>query len=123
INPITGQFIPPLTVAGNLFQENNVPYDKPGLEDLAQQVLKRGVLLVEDLEIMPTYQSMFMHSEDLRSFAALALHIQHRQKLLGVLYLNFRRQQEFSSADHKLLQIFADQASFILQETWLLLRY
>src|SRR5690349_4496897 len=55
INPITGQFIPPLTVAGTLFEENNVTYDRPGLEDLAQQVLKRGVLLVEDLEIMPTY--------------------------------------------------------------------
>ena len=37
--------------------------------------------------------------------------------------LTTRHQQEFSPADHKLLQIFADQASFILQETWLLLRY
>ncbi|HET7639683.1 MAG TPA: GAF domain-containing protein, partial [Ktedonobacteraceae bacterium] len=34
-----------------------------------------------------------------------------------------RQQREFTPDDHNLLQIFADQASFILQETWLLRRY
>src|SRR5262249_6679826 len=60
--------------------------------------------------------------EDIRSFVGMALRMKHSQKALGVLYLNFMRQKQFRTSDQELLQIFAEQASFILQETWLLRR-
>ena len=123
INPITNQFMGPLTVAGNLLRSDNISYKPPGPEGISLQVLRRGVLLVEDLEAMPEYQSVFTRTEGIRSYTALALRLRNRQKQLGVLYLNFRQRQQFSSADHELFQLFADQASFILQETWLLQRY
>src|SRR5205807_4896402 len=53
----------------------------------------------------------------------LALQLRNRQRPLGVLYLNFKQKRQFSSSDQELFQIFKDQASFILQETWLLRRY
>src|SRR5256714_615461 len=123
INPITNHFIESLTVAGNLLKRDSLAYKQPRPEGIAPQVLKQGVLLVEDLEAAPEYQSIFTRSEAIRSFAGLALRMKHSQKPLGVLYLNFRQQQQFSTDDRELFQFFADQASFILQETWLLQRY
>ena len=52
--------------------------------------------------------------------------IQHKQKPLGVVCLYFKQLPSKSSyfeSEEKLFQIFATQASFILQETWLLRRH
>jgi len=121
INPITGSFITSLTVAGDL-REKNVPFEQPGAQELAQQVLKEGVLLVENLDTMPAYQSTFTRLEDMHAFAGLALRTSYRPKPLGVLYVNFRHPQQFNLHDRELFQLFAEQTSFILQETWLLRR-
>ncbi|HLX56315.1 MAG TPA: GAF domain-containing protein [Ktedonobacteraceae bacterium] len=123
INPITGRFIASLTAAGTLLRGEKVSYKEPSEGGLAQQVLRQGVVVVEDLEVKPEYQSTVTRTENMRAFAALALYTRHQRQPLGVLYLNFRQPQQFSLDDYKLLQIFADQASFILQETWLLRRY
>ncbi len=117
INPITGSFITSLTVAGDL-REKNVPFEQPGAQELAQQVLKEGVLLVENLDTIPAYQSTFTRLEDMHAFAGLALRTSYRPKPLGVLYVNFRHAQQFNLHDRELFQLFAEQASFILQETW-----
>jgi len=123
INPITNRFIGSLTVAGNLQKRDSLSYKQPRPEGIAPQVLRQGILLVEDLEAIPDYHSIFTRTEGIHSFAALALQLRNRQKPLGVLYLNFKQKRQFNSADHELFQIFADRASFILQETWLLRRY
>ncbi len=123
INPITNRFIGSLTVASNLLKRDNLSYKQPRPGGIAPQVIRRGILLVEDLEVMPEYRSIFTRTEGIRSFAALALQLRNRQKPLGVLYLNFKQKRQFSSADQELFQVFIDQASFILQETWLLRRY
>ncbi len=123
INPITGRYMESLTVAGNLLRGEEVPFKEPSERGLAQQVLRQGVLVVEDLEVRPEYKSTVTRTENMRAFAALALYTRQHRQPLGVLYLNFRQPQQFGLDDYKLLQIFADQASFILQETWLMWRY
>src|SRR5947208_470398 len=49
INPVTDRFITSLTIAGDLLI-GETPFEHPRPWGLAQQVLKRGILLVEDLE-------------------------------------------------------------------------
>ncbi len=122
INPISGRFISSLTIAGDLLDER-VSFEQPRPHGNTQEVLRQGLLLVEDLERMPKYQSTFSRLEGIRSFAGLALRTKYSQKPLGVLYLDFRQPQKFSFDDKELFQLFADQASYILQETWLLQRY
>lgn len=123
INPITGQFISPPVIEGGLLSEDNALIYELPKEGLAQQVLKGGGLLVEDIESTLDYHSKFNHAEDIRSFVALTLCKRQDQNPLGVLYLHYRQCQVFSPEDHNLFQLFTDQAAFLLQETWLLLRY
>ena len=122
INPISGRFIASLTIAGDLLEEQ-VSFEQPRPHGNTQEVLRQGVLLVEDLEKTPKYYSTFTRLEGIRSFAGLALRTKYGQKPLGVLYLDFRESQKFSPDDLELFQLFAEQASYILQETWLLQRY
>ncbi len=123
INPSTNQYIGSLTVVGDLLKRDNLSYEQPRAEGIAPQVLNRGVLLVSDVEAMPEYQSKFTRTEGIRSFAGLALSMRYSRKPLGVLYLDFRQPQQFSPDDQEIFQLFAEQASYILQETWLLRRY
>lgn len=122
INPINGRFIASLTIAGDLLDEQ-VSFEQPRPHGNTQEVLRNGVLLVEDLERMPKYHSTFSRLESIRAFAGVALRTKYSQKPLGVLYLDFRQPRKFSVDDQELFQLFADQASYILQETWLLQRY
>lgn len=122
INPISGRFIASLTIAGDLLDEQ-ISFEQPREYGNTQEVLKQGLLLIEDLERMPKYHSTFSRIEGIRAFAGVALRTKYSQKPLGVLYLDFRKPQKFSVDDQELFQLFADQASYILQETWLLQRY
>src|SRR5437879_5138890 len=90
INPISGSFIAPLTIVGNLLEEK-VSFEQPRPKGITQEVLRRDVLVIEDLEAMPEYHSTFTRLEGIRSFVGLALRMKYRQKPLGVLYLNFRQ--------------------------------
>lgn len=124
MNPIISRFTSSLVVAGNFPEEDKLICKDTQTEWIAQQVLEQGVLLVKDLEAMPAYQDLFTGSEDYRSLAVLALRLQHHQELLGVLYLNFKQREHFSQDDDRMLfEIFADQASFILEEAWIVRRY
>ena len=123
INPITGRFVESLTIAGDLV-ESKVLFKQPRPEGVTQQVLQQGVLLVEHLlEERPEYHSTFTQVRSIQAFVGLALYMKYGQKPLGVLYLDFKNPQRFSPDDHELFQIFAEQASYILQETWLVRRY
>jgi GAF domain-containing protein len=122
INPISGRFMASLTIAGDLLEEQ-VSFEQPRPHGNTQEILKRSVLLVEDLEVTPEYHTTFTRLECMRSFVGLALRTKYAQKPLGVLYLDFRQPQQFNRDDHELFQLFADEASYILQETWLLQRY
>src|SRR5258708_5559028 len=78
INPLTGRFIPTLTVTGNLLKDE-MTYEQAGSEELLQQVLEQGILVVEDVEVLPEYRSTFMSLVGFRSFAALAINMRHSQ--------------------------------------------
>lgn len=121
-NPITGGFMGSETF-GNVQAENRLLHDKPGADGVTQQVLKDGIFLVEDLEAMPQYHNRFTRAVGIRAFAGLAMRSRHRQRPLGVIYLDFKHPREFSSTDCESYQIFAVQASFLLQETWLAHNY
>ncbi len=122
INPITGRFVESLTIADDLV-ESKALFEQPRSEEVTQQVLQQGVLLIEQLEKRPEYHNTFTQARGIQAFVGLALYMKYGQKPLGVLYLDFKDPQRFSSDDHELFQIFAEQSSYILQETWLVRRY
>ena len=66
INPITSRFIASLTVSGNLLRGDKASYKEPSEGGLAQQVLRQGVLAVEDLEVRPEYHSTVTRTENNR---------------------------------------------------------
>ncbi len=122
INPITGRFVESLTIAEGQVESETL-FEQPSSEGVTQKVLQQGVLLVEKLEEKLEYQSTFTRTRGIKAFISLALYMKYGQKPLGVLYLNFRASQHFSHDDYELFQIFAEQSSYILQETWLVRRY
>ena len=118
-SPITGKFLDSHIVVGDLHIQNEILHDKPRPNGTTQHVLKEGVLLVNDLEAAPQYQNAFTHQEGIRSFAGLAMRTRHRQRPLGVIYLDFRHPRTFSSTEYEYFRFFATEAAFLLQETWL----
>ncbi|MFL5655250.1 MAG: GAF domain-containing protein [Ktedonobacteraceae bacterium] len=123
MNPITKRFIASQRVAANLPKSNMEALEQPHPEWLAQKFLEQSVLVVEDLALMPELHNTFTRLEEVRSLAVLALRMKYYQRPLGALYLYFKQQQQFNTEDLEIFQFFADQTSFILQESWLLRRY
>jgi GAF domain-containing protein len=122
INPVTGRFVESLTIAGNLV-ENTSLLKHPKPDGTTLKVLQQGVLIVNSLAEGPEYHNSFTLAKGVQAFVGLALYTKYTQKPLGVLYLNFNHRQHFNQDDRDLFQIFAEQASYILQETWLVRRY
>lgn len=118
-NPITSKFIGSQTVGAQVQAKNGLPLKKPGLKGMTQQVLRDGMLLVEDVERQPQYHNRFTRKAGVGAFAGVAMRTRHRQRPLGVIYLDFKQPRTFSPADRESFQNFAVQASFLLQETWL----
>jgi GAF domain-containing protein/anti-sigma regulatory factor (Ser/Thr protein kinase) len=122
INPITARFVESLTLADDQV-ESKILFGQPRQEGITLRVLQQSVLLVEQLEEKPEYLSTFTQARGIKAFIGLALYMKYGQKPLGVLYLDFKAPQHFSRDDYELFQNFAEQASYILQETWLVRRY
>jgi GAF domain-containing protein len=123
MNPITNRFVESQISVGNVLQSNKKAFEQLRPEWLVQKTLEHSVSVIEDLEVKLQYRMQFTDGEAIRSIAGLALCMKYHQKPLGVLYLYFKQQQHFTTEDLELLQFFAAQASFLLQETWLLRRY
>ena len=123
LNPFTELFTQAVTLVGDE-RSATVHLEEPHPRELTQEVLKQGFVLGEDLEDMSeVYQTFFTRSEGFRSFIGMALREKYHQKTLGSLYVNFSQPQHFNSGDKQFVQFFADQTSYILQETWLIQRY
>jgi len=119
INPITHRLIATRT-ASEKFLANDIVYNQTQLEDLIQRTIEKESLLLPNLEALSEYQ--YLRLKGMSSFASLPLRLQHNQKPLGILCLYFT-QPELLNTKQQLFQIFSAQASFILQETWLLRRH
>src|SRR3954454_11394817 len=61
-NPITSRLIGS-QIAGNLQVEDYVLHNKLKPEGVTQQVLRDGVILIEDLEVKPQYNNRFTRKE------------------------------------------------------------
>ncbi|HET8910149.1 MAG TPA: GAF domain-containing protein, partial [Ktedonobacteraceae bacterium] len=122
-NPITGTIVTSPTIAENIFTTDQRSFSETELAGLVQQLLTREFVVVEDSNDPSDYQNNYMRLDGIRSYIGLPLQLKYRQKLLGILYMYSKQPLQFESFDRKLFQLFAEQASFILQETWLLRRY
>src|SRR5258708_13699646 len=125
INPITLHFTASQTVAEREEGNENV-LSQPYPEQLVQQTLARGSIQIDDLDERPEYQNLFTQVHNIRSFIAYPLRIQHNQKPLGVLCLYFKKPGIHFSEEktvQKAFHAFLTQASFLLQQTWLLRRH
>lgn len=91
-------------------------------EDVQKQSFKRNILVLEDLEEIPREHLPVWGKEKIHSLVAVPLYIKYHQEFLGVLYLAFQQRKQFSSSDHELLLVLAEQASLYMHETWLLYR-
>lgn len=122
INPITGLFMDALTLVGD-GQARSIQTPRPRPQEVTKEILRQGLLLVENLEQNPGYHTHFTRDEGFQAFAGLALREKYSQKALGALYLHFHEPQHFSPTECELMQFFAEQTSYILQETWLVQRH
>jgi GAF domain-containing protein len=118
-NPSISKFTGLYAYEGDLHAGRDLLYKDPESEKVTQQVLKEDMLLIQDLEISPEFQNRFTRQEGFRAFAGLAIRSRHRERLLGVMYLNYRQAREFSSTDAEHFKMFVTQAALLLQETWL----
>src|SRR3954462_7604821 len=58
-NPITGSFIGS-QIVGNLHVDNDGLHDTPRDEGVTQEVLREGIILIENLETQPKYHNRFL---------------------------------------------------------------
>ena len=121
-NPITGRFIGSHT-DGHLLVKNETLHENPRAAGVTQQVLRDGLLIVEDLDAKPEYHNRFTREESFCAFMGSALRTRHRGRPLGVIYLDYRHPRVFNSVEREGFRIFAFQAAFLLQETWLAHHY
>lgn len=123
LNPFTELFTEALTLVGDE-QTRTLHLEQLHPNELTQEVLKRGIVAVENLEhVSAAYQNFFTRAEGFQSFIGMALREKYHQKALGALYVHFFQPQQFSHSDQEFFQFFAEQTSYILQETWLIQRY
>lgn len=93
---------------------------KPG--GITYQVLERGLIVVEDVsraspDLGIKAESGFLGQLNIQAFAGIALKVWQAglQRVLGVLYVDYRKPHEFTQSELTLTRAFADQAAIGLQ--------
>ena len=123
LNPVTDEFILPLVFQGDVHDAGRFSNSSPRPDGVTRHVLAEGMLFVERLDAQPQYQNAFTAAEGVQSFAAAPLIAPEQHKPLAVLYLDYRYPRAFGEDERAFLQLLVDQASILLQQTWLLYRY
>jgi GAF domain-containing protein len=123
LHPITGAALFSFQISEDGSSGELQSSEEFALEALLPELLQQDMLMVSNLNAMPGHQNDFTLSKGIQAFVALALRIRPESPPFGTLYLAFREPHTFSPDSYELLQFFAHQASFVLQETWLLHRY
>lgn len=113
-------FNPKAIIAGNLIHKN--VHIVPNKNDIAMKVLDQGTVYVKNDKqyseferevgrkwLSNRFDEDFFHREKIRSFAAVKL--EHERETVGVMFFNYREQQEFSEPTVRLINGFASQAS------------
>jgi GAF domain-containing protein len=128
INPITGRFFESLTITSNyILHDNELSAECLRSAKLVQTILEQGLLIVTGLQQVTREKqgavAALTHLSDVRVVVALALHVKQLHKPMGVLYLLYRMEEQFIKESGDLFTVFANHASFILQDRWLQHRY
>ncbi|HEV3077574.1 MAG TPA: GAF domain-containing protein [Thermoanaerobaculia bacterium] len=124
LNPITGDFTDKPKHFGQLEHSDHAEDDLPRPSGLTRHVLRHKRLLVPNLAAAPSWQrSTFSDREGITAYAAVSLKSPDRPKPFAVLYIDYRMPRSFDTAYKRQLKHFAEQASSLLQSTWLLQRY
>jgi GAF domain-containing protein/DNA-binding response OmpR family regulator len=93
---------------------NNIPVAKPRPGGLTDSVIKsKKMILVEDMSKHPFYQNA---PTEWRG-AIIGLPLIFRQRLVGVMNIHFLEPRIFSDSEIRLLQLFADQASSVIENS------
>jgi signal transduction histidine kinase len=77
-----------------------------------------GLLVIEDLRSKRDLRSRFAEQEDIHSVAVCRLEL--RKKIVGMLYVNYRRSHWFSEMEMKTLRMLAGQAAVAIHNAHLL---
>ncbi|MBN1873933.1 MAG: GAF domain-containing protein [Anaerolineae bacterium] len=88
--------------------------NKPRKEGLGAHVIQEGELIYSDIEHEDpeVLRSPFIDSEAIRAFMGLSLKIADR--VLGVLYVDFRKPHQFNDDEKNNIRLFANQAALAI---------
>ncbi|HEX7974593.1 MAG TPA: GAF domain-containing protein, partial [Anaerolineales bacterium] len=92
-------------------------FSKHGLTALAMQE-PSGLVVIEDLEARKDLSSRFADREGVRSVAVCRLEL--RKKIVGMLYINYRRYHWFSEFELNTLRMLAGQAAVAISNAHLM---
>jgi GAF domain-containing protein len=92
----------------------NTPVAPPRPGGLTESVITSGeMILVEDMKTHPLYQNTPPEWKG----ALIGLPLKFRQRLVGVMNIHFSEARIFSDSELRLLQLFADQASVVIENS------
>src|SRR5215212_4774030 len=122
INPISGDFVSPPRVKGNLLDPQDQAFEQPRSNGLGRRILAQRSVMVPNLSKAAQFRSDFTTRQGIESFIALTVFLPGRTRPLAVIYINFRKPQEFGPQDEGQRERFAARAATILHRAWLLER-
>ncbi len=117
-NPITQGLISSKTVGRSLNEVYELKLDGRETGSIIQQVLRDGLLIVNDVGVLEEYDSVLLPQEDICAFISLALSSKSRKRPLGIITFYFKYPREFSENDLETFRAYVKSASFLLQATW-----
>ena len=95
-------------------QVQNVPVANPRPGGMTDTVARSGeIMLVEDMSTHPLYQN----SPAGWTGALIGLPLKFRQRVVGVMNIHFSDPRNFADSELRLLQLFADQASVVIENS------
>jgi signal transduction histidine kinase/CheY-like chemotaxis protein/nitrate/nitrite-specific signal transduction histidine kinase len=93
---------------------NDAPVAKPRPGGMTDTVSKTGeIMLVEDMRTHPLYKD----SPQRWKGALIGLPLKFRQRVVGVMNIHFSEPRIFADSEIRLLQLFADQASVVIENS------
>lgn len=101
--------------ARTVFQHEGT-FSTYGLTSLAKQE-SSGLVIIEDLKSRKDLRSRFAEQEDVNSVAVCRLEL--RKKIVGMLYVNYRRHHSFSDMEFDTLRMLAGQAAVAIHNAQL----
>lgn len=130
LNPITRRpFTPAISAAR---RQRNALARVLCSEHLVRTLLAHNTLLIEERERVGVpgvngaggAENLLSDLPEVQTIVALPLRVGRRhRKSFGLLFLIYQQRQAFTSADHELFQVFADQIAVVLEGVWLQERY